>query len=85
MGLAYFEWGGPIFGREGSWKYAHPQEILLDMLLERYQESAATFWREAAQLHAKLLTITNILMFEEKDWKFHASSYLLANQDMWTS
>ena len=52
------------------------------MFLERYQESAGTFWRETTQLHAKLLTSANIVMFEEKDWKFHASSYLLANQDV---
>jgi len=52
------------------------KEILLDMFLERYQESAGTFWRETTQLHAKILTSANILTFEEKHWKFHASSYL---------
>ena len=40
------------------------------------------FWRGTTQLHAKLLTSANILTFKEKYWKFHASSHLLANQDV---
>ena len=32
------------------------EEILLDMFLEKYEESAGTFWWRTTQLHAKLQT-----------------------------
>jgi len=60
------------------------KEILLDMFLKR-STICWYFWRRTTQLYAKLLTSANIQTFEEKYWKFHASSHLLANQDMWMS
>ena len=37
------------------------------MFLEKYQESAGTYWRGTTQLHAKLQTSGSVLTFQEKD------------------
>ena len=37
------------------------------MFLEKYQESAGTFWRGTTQLPAKLQTSGSVLTFQEKD------------------
>ena len=36
-------------------------------VLEKYQESAGTFWQGTTQLHAKLQTSGSVLTFQEKD------------------
>ena len=40
------------------------EEILLEMFLEKYEESAGTFWQGTTQLHAKLQTSGSVLTSE---------------------